>query len=190
MKARKSSAHAKWQSSLTPDEKDAICDYTGSGYYDLNNYLRKTGDWQEINPEKEEFLASVIDSAISRYELKDNITVQRGVMNDVIDSLALQYDAQNSLDELIGKKYTDAGYSSTTVLYDNAVATVKPTVLEIHVPKGVGRGAYINQLAGQNQDTEYEFLLKRGAPFTIMEIRQEELMGEYRYFVKMVMDDE
>lgn len=190
LKARKNSEHGKWMNSLSKDERDCIGDYTGGGYYDLNSYLRKVGDWQGINPEKEEFLARNIDSAIVNYKLKDNIRVQRGVMTDVVDKLVEENDIQNSLSELIGKKYVEKGYSSATVLRDNMVATAKPVIFDIEIPAGVGRGAYINQLAGQYQDAEYEFLIKRGATFTISDVVEEENMGEYRYYIKLVMSDE
>ena len=143
MAAMKKSEHGKWMRNLSKDEKDSIFDYTGGGYYDLNNYLRKVGDWKNINAEKEEFLARNIDSSISRYRLKDNIRVHRGVMTDVIDRLAEEYDVQNTLSELIGKKYTEKGYSSTTVLRDNGVATAKPVIFDIEIPAGTGRGAYV-----------------------------------------------
>ena len=188
--AKKKSKHAQWQKSLLEEEKTAIEDYTGGGYYDINAYLRKTGDWEAINAGYVEQQINGLDSAISRYELKDNIRVQRGVMNDVIDRLAEENDIQESLSELVGKKYREKAYSSTTVVKNNGVASAKPTILDIEIPKGVGRGAYVNQLAGQFQDTEYEFLLKRGATFTIKEVKEEEIMGEYHYYIKMVMDVE
>lgn len=172
LKARKSSKHAKWQNNLSKDEKDSICDYTGGGFYDINQYLRKAGDWKAINAEKEEFLIKNIDSAISRYELKDNIIVQRGVMEDALDGLIAQYGDDSS--NLIGKIYHDSGYMSTTVLHGNSVATAKPVVFEIEVPSGKGHGAYVNQLAGQYQDAEYEFLIKRGSKFEITGIDENE----------------
>lgn len=188
--AKKRSKHAQWQKSLTEDEDYAIGDYTGGGYWDINSYLRKTGDWENINAEFVKQQIKGLDSAISRYELKDNIRVQRGVMNDVIDKLVEDNDVHESLSELIGKKFHESAYSSTTVVQNNGVATAKPTILDIEIPAGTGRGAYVNQLAGQFQDTEYEFLLKRGSTFTIKEVREEEIMGEYHYYVKMVMDVE
>ena len=188
--AKKRSKHAQWQKSLTEAENYAIGDYTGGGYYDINAYLRKTGDWENINSAFVEQQIKGLDSAISRYELKENIRVQRGVMNDVLDKLVEDNDVQESLSELVGKKFRESAYSSTTVVQGNGVATAKPTIFDIEIPAGVGRGAYVNQLAGQFQDTEYEFLLKRGATFTIKEVREEEIMGEYRYYIKMVMDDE
>ena len=188
--ARKNSQHGKWQAGLSADEKDCIADYSGGGFYDLNNYFRQVGDWRSINSEKEEFIAENLDSAISRYVLKDNIRVQRGVMTDFIDRLAEEHDIQSSLSELVGQKYVEKAYSSTTALMANRVATAKPVILDIEVPAGVGRGAYVNQLAGQYQDTEYEFLIKRGASFTIKEVVEKEEMGEYHYYIKLVMDDE
>ena len=188
--AKKRSKHAQWQKSLTEAEDYAIGDYTGGGYYDINAYLRKTGDFENINSAFVEQQIKGLDSAISRYELKENIRVQRGVMNDVLDRLVEENDVQESLSELVGKKFRESAYSSTTVVQGNGVATAKPTIFDIEIPAGVGRGAYVNQLAGQFQDTEYEFLLKRGATFTIKEVREEEIMGEYRYYIKMVMDDE
>lgn len=188
--AKKRSKHAQWQKSLTEAEDYAIGDYTGGGYYDINAYLRKTGDWENINSAFVEQQIKGLDSAIGRYELKENIRVQRGVMNDVLDKLVEDNNVQNSLSELVGKKFRESAYSSTTVVQGNGVATAKPTIFDIEIPAGVGRGAYVNQLAGQFQDTEYEFLLKRGATFTIKEVREEEIMGEYRYYIKMVMDDE
>lgn len=188
--AKKRSKHAQWQKSLTEAEDYAIGDYTGGGYYDINSYLRKTGDWENINAEFVKQKIKGLDSAISRYELKDNIRVQRGVMNDVIDRLVEDNDVQDSLSELIGKKFRESAYSSTTVVRNNGVATAKPTILDIEIPAGTGRGAYVNQLAGQFQDTEYEFLLKRGSTFTIKEVREDESMGEYHYYIRMVMDVE
>lgn len=188
--AKKRSKHAQWQKSLSEAEDYAIGGYTGGGYNDINAYLRKTGDWENINSAFVEQQIKGLDSAISRYELKENIRVQRGVMNDVLDRLVEDNDVQESLSELVGKKFRESAYSSTTVVQGNGVATAKPTIFDIEIPAGVGRGAYVNQLAGQFQDTEYEFLLKRGATFTIKEVREEEIMGEYRYYIKMVMDDE
>nr|DAG74970.1 MAG TPA: minor capsid protein [Caudoviricetes sp.] len=188
--AKKRSKQNQWEKSLSEDENCAIGDYTGGGYYDINSYLRKTGDWKNVNVERVENQIKALDSAIGRYELKDNIRVQRGVMNDVVDRLAEKYDVQNSLEELVGMKYVESGYSSTTVLQGNGVATAKPTVFDIEIPAGMGRGAYVNRLAGQFQNTEYEFLIKRGASFTIKEVIEEEVMGEYHYRVRLVMDVE
>jgi SPP1 gp7 family putative phage head morphogenesis protein len=67
--AKKRSKHAQWQKSLSEAEDYAIGDYTGGGYYDINAYLRKTGDWENINSAFVEQQIKGLDSAISRYEL-------------------------------------------------------------------------------------------------------------------------
>lgn len=181
--AKKKSEHAKWQKSLTENEKIAIEDYTGGGYYDINEYLRKTGDWENINAKLIENKIAGLDSAISKYSLKDNIRVQRGVMDDVLDDLIKKYGDDEA--QLIGKIYKDSAYMSTTVLRDNRVAISKPVVLDIEIPAGTGRGAYVNQLAGQYQDSEYEFLLARGSEFQITGIEENESMIPPQIVIKM-----
>lgn len=185
--ALRNSQYGKWRRGLSADEKDCISDYTGGGYSDLNKYLRQVGDWQSINAAKEEFIAKSLDSAISRYKLKDTIRVQRGAGKSSLDVLFMNNDIEE-LSDLIGKKYTDDAFMSTTALYGNPVATTKPVVMDIEIPFGTGRGAYINQLAGQYQDTEYEFLIKRGSSFTITDISEDVDLD--KVYVKMVMDVE
>lgn len=183
--ARKRSKHAQWMNSLSEGEKDAICSYTGGGYHDINGYLRKSDDPKLTSVSDVERSIKGLDSAISRYELKDNISVQRGVMENALDDLMKQCEYDTS--RLIGKIYQDSAFSSTTVLHGNFVATAKPIVLEMDIPAGIGRGAYVNQLSGQYQNTEYEFLIKRGARFLIRDVREDVDAG--KIIVKMVMID-
>ena len=184
--AKKNSSHAKWQDSLSQDELDSIYDYTGGGYYDLNNYLRRREDWKSLNAEKEEFIAQNLDSAISRYVLKNNIVVQRGVMDDALDGLIANYG--DDIAAFVGKDFHDDGFLSTTVVSGNRVASIKPVLFEIKVPAGKGRGAYVNQLAGVFQDTEYEFLLRRGANYVIEDAIEDIETG--KIIIKMVMKNE
>lgn len=182
---QKTTRHGKWKSSLTKEEEDCIFDYAGAGYHELNRYLRKAGDWQSIDAEKKERMASHLDAAISRYPLRENIRVQRGVMEDALDDLVAQYGDDWS--RFVGKTYRDSGYMSTTALHGNAVATAKPVVFEIDVPAGIGRGAYINQYAGQYQDVEFEFLLPRGSQFIITGIEKNEEPIPPQTIIKMRM---
>ena len=63
--AKKRSKQDRWEKSLTEDENYAIGDYTGGGYWDINSYLRKTGDWENINAEFVKQQIKGLDSAIS-----------------------------------------------------------------------------------------------------------------------------
>ena len=184
--AKNKSKYKNWFNGLESEERESILDYTASGYGDINDYFRKRGAWQEINADWVKEKAKHIDSAISRFELKENITVQRGVMEDALDEIIEKYNISNN-SELIGKVFHDEGYASTTVLSGNPVATEKPVLFEISVPSGVGRGAYINELSGFT-DAEYEFLLKRGADYTITDVEEDIESG--KIVVKMVMNIE
>lgn len=178
------SQYGQWKKSLTEDEQDRIYDYTAGGYGDINDYLRQRGAWEGISAQKVQDSTQYLDSAISRYILKDNIIVQRGVMEDALDELIAQYG--DDTNGLIGKIFHDNGYVSTSALYGNPVATTKPVIFEISVPAGTGRGAYVNELSGF-KDAEYEFLLRRGADYTITDVAEDSDAG--KIIVKMVMND-
>lgn len=104
-------------------------------------------------------------------------------MEDALDNLLAQYSDDISM--LIGKIYRDSGYMSITVLQGNSVATAKPVIFEIEIPAGAGRGAYVNQLAGQYQDAEYEFLLARNSKFEITGIEKNEEPIPTQTIIKM-----
>ena len=184
----KSNGYKQWQKSLTQYEKEAVENYADRGFYNLNRYLRKENTTLS-NANRLDFMAKNIDSAISKFELKDNIRVQRGVTNDVVEDLLSKYSDSGDLSDLIGKKYVDKAYSSTTALYGNNVANEKTTVFDIDIPAGVGRGAYINQLS-KYRDTEFEFIIRRDARFTIKEAKKEVIMGIPHYYIRMVMDND
>jgi len=185
---KKKSTEGRWFSSLSLDEKKYISDYCADGYGDINDFLRKSSGWENIGKEYVENAISSLDSAIKKFELTENITVHRGVRNDVIEKLVNQHEVINDLSELVGKIYEEPGYSSTTALFGNQVAKSKPTVFEFDIPAGKGRGAYVNKLAGQFKDIEYEFLIKRGAKFKITAV-EEDIYSE-TYVIKAVMEVE
>lgn len=180
LKARQNSEHGQWVRSLSDDEKESILDYTRDGYGDINDYWRKKEGWEYINSDAVKEESKHIDDAISRYTLKDNIVVQRGAMEDVLDQLFENYETSDDYSGWIGKKYVEQGYMSTTVLNNNPVATAKPVVFNIQVPAGKGVGAYINEpsLTGFC-DTEYEFLIKRNSTFTITGVKEDIQTGEF-----------
>lgn len=178
------SQYGQWKNGLAPDEREKILDYTAGEYKNINNFLRQRGMWEGIEKEKVKDAIKHLDSAISRYQLKDSITVQRGVMEDALDGLISQY-GNNHLN-FIGQTFHDDGYVSTTALCGNPVATRKPVLFEIDIPAGVGRGAYVNEFS-EFTDAEYEFLLRRGADYTIVNVVLENDTG--KIFIKMVMND-
>lgn len=186
--AKRNSEYSKWKTGLSDDSKEALYSYTASGYGDVNDYLRKINGWESIDAARVEDQIKQIDSAISSFHLKDNIMVQRGASEASLDFLFENSGGINELTELIGHKYHDDGFMSSTALVGSPVATTKPVVFDISIPAGQGRGAYINEFGSQFQDVEYEFLIKRGATFTVTDISEDVDLG--KIYVKMVMDVE
>lgn len=137
----------RWSKTLSDNEKRALYDYTSSSYMDVNSYLR--GHKPTHMPDKNAIMS--IDNAIEKFELTNPIQVYRAVD---INRERLGILPQK------GEVLSWKGFTSTSVDYD-AVNGDEYAMYIIDVPKGKGRGAYINSLS-EYKDAEYEFLLKRG----------------------------
>ena len=55
----------------------------------------------------------------------------------------------------------------------------------------LGRGAYVNKLAGQYEDKEYEFLIARGSKFEItgVEINEEPIPPQTIIKMRLIVDE-
>ncbi len=173
--AKANSKHGKWISSLSQEQRITIGDYCADGYADINSYWRKYGDWENINEKKVLSQTEALDDAISSYSLKENIKVYRAIKPEVFQ------DYWDDIQQLVGQEYTDAAFMSTSPL-KTSTAVNKDCIMEIFVPAGKGRGAYINNLSGF-QDEEYEFLLSRNSKFKIISVEE----TEEKLIIKMVM---
>ena len=164
---KRNSAYGKWQQSLTDDEKNWLTEYTTDAYYDINNYHRQYGDWQDIDAGRIQQATQHIDSAINKFELKEDIKVYRAIQPEAFEAYF------DDIQQLVGTTYTDAGYMSSSPL-KTSTAVNKDCIMELFIPQGKGRGAYINELSAQYKDGEYEFLIKRDAQFKIMSVEETE----------------
>ena len=158
--ARKKSAHGQWTSGLSQEEARAIGQYCADGYYDINNYWRKYGDWQDINAERVKHQTEMLDGVIARYDLKEPIKVYRAIQPEAFESY------WDDIQRIVGTEYTDAGFMSTSPI-KTSTAVNKDCVMELFIPSGKGRGAYVNNVSGF-QDEEYEFLLARDSKFRVV----------------------
>ena len=121
------------------------------------------------DPKRQENLYATysnVDPKFWRYLSKEN-------QADFITYRAIKPEAfaGTDLKSLVGTVYTDKGYMSTSPLLSSS-AVNKNLLMEIKVPSGKNRGAYINKLAGQFQDVEYEYLLPRGSRFNVVGITE------------------
>ena len=156
----------EWDNSLTRSEGIAIYDYADSGYEAVNSALWDAdGDINSIpdslttdegeNVKRE---ISLIDSALAKGNLTQNITVFRGDQGDIFQGA----DA-SQINQMKGRTFQNMGYSSASISQTSAVQ--QKYMYRITVPKGTGRGAFI-----RNQSphfTEHEYLIKRSAKYKI-----------------------
>lgn len=158
--ARKKSAHGQWTSGLSQEEARAIGQYCADGYYDINNYWRRYGDWKDINAERVKHQTEMLDGVIARYDLKQPIKVYRAIQPEAFESY------WDDIQKIVGTEYTDAGFMSTSPI-KTSTAVNKDCIMELFIPSGKGRGAYVNNVSGF-QDEEYEFLLARDSKFRVI----------------------
>lgn len=149
----------KWRDNITSAELDATIEYTGSAYTSINNALRKdTGYYKDTINE--------IDKSISKFNLKQDIIVYRGVSSAAFDGGVIPE---------VGTILQDKGFMSTTVRKSVASDFDKGYILKINVPKGKGRGAYVKSIS--NYPNEHEFLMKRSSKLKVTGIASGEKEG-------------
>ena len=157
------SSFGSWYNGLSDEETTSIGEYSGDGYSGINGLLRghmtekMVNAWDDVSRMGIREMVDHIDDSISRFELKKGIKVYRTCEKDVFESLSTQ----------VGSKFVDDGFVSTTVL--NKKVASGNVFMEIDVPPGTGRGAWINPLSGA-ADEEWEFLLQRGSVFEITDV--------------------
>ena len=157
------SSFGSWYNGLSDEETTSIGEYSGDGYSGINGLLRghmtekMVNAWDDVSSMGIREMVDHIDDSISRFELKNGIKVYRTCEKDVFESLSTQ----------VGSKFVDDGFVSTTVL--NKKVASGNVFMEIDVPPGTGRGAWINPLSG-SADEEWEFLLQRGSVFEITDV--------------------
>lgn len=165
-------SYGKWYSGLSSDEKLCVSGYCAADYDTVNSFLRKNNGFEYIDKDFADDMISNLDSAIAKFELRESVKTYRGASIESI--LKLYPDAENFSD-LIGHIYHDKGYMSSSPLKSVAEKFATENgqdgiLLEIDMSKGRGLGAYVNQLAGQFQDDEYEFLIKRNTSLEIYDV--------------------
>lgn len=159
-----------WKESLTAQEANDITKYTGSMYYNINKNLRAGG-----GDERYDGMASNISSGIGKFNLLENITVYRGLDQNIFSA---------SAGDLPGVTFMDNAFMSTTLLEEKLFSgTVQ---MEIRVP-AKSRGAPINPLSNF-KDQEFEFLLDAGTEFRIIEAKEEG--GKLRLITEVVENDD
>lgn len=153
--------HKSYCKSLRAWDLQAVVEYTGEDYAEINKELRKSKGKSELKGSTKA-LSKVIDNAPP---LEHEIVVGRGFVSDRLSKLK------------VGDEFVDHGFMSTTLDSDvlgsfalnNPGVTIsgskanESNVLNIRVPPGT-KGLYLNSIGVKG---EHEFLLQHGTKLRI-----------------------
>lgn len=182
------SSYDDWRKQINSSEKNEIQGYTGSGYVAINSVLRG-----KVNPTPEAKLAYLaeakqVSSALSKFELNDNIVVFRGVQLDAFGlvggSKIFSTETEKGMKALVGTTFVDKGFMSTSAVKSSAFNS-KDARITINVPKGKGRGAWVKPLSIYSY--ENEFLLQKGSGLKITKV--EKVGGHWEIQADLVGND-
>lgn len=132
---------------LNSEQKEAVNNYTSSGYKSMNKHLRSG---EPISPEGQAYINN-LQSALSNSRLRTGVTVYRGV-----DSDALPNGGNISDDDLVGKVMIDRGFMSTTFSMDTAREFSRENIFVIDAPAGA-QGAYMGEMSSVPWEDELLF---------------------------------
>ena len=147
----------KWSSKIGKKSVQAVGYYTDNGYEKINGYLR-SGKGKEKVVKK----AQMVQKGISKFGLRYNTTVYRGISNKGL-KLSL-----NNKKLQVGSIYQDKAFSSTSLSKQVALGFSSQCLLRINIPAGF-HGAYIDPISKNKGEKEY--LLKEGQKLIVTKIQ-------------------
>ncbi len=165
----------EWEDSLTQDEIAAVKDYTGKWYAPINSYLRGSGlkrysIYSELDVSNH---ISLLEFAISKFELKEDIRVFRGTDPIEFGRNVVTFDDVKKLE---GQSVTLKAFTSTSTRDDIVDESEynKSVIIDLTVRKGFGKGAYIEFLSivkkKDESRNESEFLLQKSTNLRIKNV--------------------
>lgn len=166
---------------MNDDERKSIEFYSGSGFSDMNDFLRGIESTHDSSIEK---WCKILDETIEKYadgltnDIKVfrhmNIGAMRPIFSDEIGDLAEKAVFYNDLDSLaelkkkvVGGTFKDKAFLSTS--YSEGVFVAKYGVeFQLFLPKGYKNGMFIESIS--KHKTEKEYLIKSNQKFKIVDI--------------------
>jgi hypothetical protein len=148
-------------SDLPPGAKHAILHYTGSGYHEINSYLRTSkGEDGELLTEKEEH--DIISKIRALNEIFDAVPpITKGVV--VKRGVSAGHKMFGNIGTAIGKVFRDNGFTSTSTNKEFH----GDTTVRIHLPAGT-KVLRVGDYGGSFGHSESEFLLPAGSRYRIL----------------------
>lgn len=166
------SSFLNWQGAIDEAEEKSVVKYTGSYYEVINGMERQTYTYSEGTIAEAKIHSSNISSAISKFELADNIVTYRGVDLNAFglkggDNI-FSPETIKGMESLVGTTFVDKGFMSTSPVKSSAFDSDVRMI--INVPKGKGRGAWVKPISKLKH--ENEFLLQKGSGLKISKVTQ------------------
>jgi hypothetical protein len=140
--------------SLSQSEKNALAKYKGEDHEYINANLRNEGTLSEDEDYDYEGITNSIDSVIQKSRLQDDLTVYRGMDNDILGD-------ENS----VGTVFSDMGFVSTSA--DKGIASKFESGLIATINLKRGQNAF-NLDSVKGGQKELETLLPRGLKFKVV----------------------
>jgi SPP1 gp7 family putative phage head morphogenesis protein len=141
--------------SLTPEQNEALRQYKGDVFYEINQDLREGG---YIEDDYREAIANQVDAAMAKARLTESVTVFRGADIDILD----YEDA-----DMTGSVFQDSAFVSTTLNEKMAGRFADGLIMEIRLPEG-SRGLWMEHWKVEGVGSESEILLPRGSRFNVV----------------------
>lgn len=141
--------YSKWEKSLSEEEIMAIKNYSGDDYRVINNYLRGiTGSIDDMRG----LTITHLKNALGKASVPHQVKVYRGTDIVPIDHMIkLNKYGEVDVDSMIGKTFTDNGFTSTSVLKESSFNNDITWIID--VPEGTN-AAYIGQISHFPNETE------------------------------------
>lgn len=142
-------------SDLSNEQIEALTKYTGDDYININNSLR---GMETLTPENQA-TAEAIKSALDNSALSQDMTLYRGTSTETLGALQ-----DLSVDELVGKTFTEQGFMSTST--NSAVAEGFSGNMQMTIEAAEGAQA-LNISSISQYATEEEVLFNAGQEMLI-----------------------
>ena len=168
--------------SFSRDDNPSIYRYTG-GDYDIINALERGGESLEKVKKRygEKYVSSLngvgdeISKELSKFKLNEPLKLKRSLGN--VDFITNATSSVEDMRKMIGKKFTEKGFTSTTLCSDTQLAfggIDKPTrtTLEIIAPKET-KGAYLYKIS--DSPAEFEFLIDKNTTYEVVDAGEREI---------------
>lgn len=146
-----------FEKQLTTKQYGAIEQYTGQSYARINGFLRGVPGFEKLSTELKGVIKDA-NAALKSYDLKEDIKVFRNVEEAGYEAIKAAFEK--------GEPFTEKGFMSTST--DAGTFSFGSNChIEVEVPKGKGRGAFIQSIS--QFSSEKEFLIPSGKSFDIVE---------------------